>query len=232
MLRIMKLGVMAALVGLMSSGAVAAPTIKAGPGVFGYQYLSISGNSGSGVTYTPASGAVADPNAVVGGNAQFLNADGGATYCYGNSPASNASTNTLSYFFVAAPGQMFSGNITIKDRQTVYYAGSIVGAISLDGGAFTQFDNDPGANPNGPDDRHNTSTLNVNGATSLTIRYTLTNIAPDDTQLFRFSSKDSPAANTSTDGFFVNGSTVAAPEPAGLGLLVAGGVIVLRRRRR
>ncbi|MDB5172151.1 MAG: hypothetical protein JWN51_924 [Phycisphaerales bacterium] len=219
---------------LLATFVQAAPVIQAGPGAFSYQYLTVSGNSGAGVIFTSVAGAVADPNAAVAGNSQFITDDGGATHYYGNVPISNSPTNSVSYSFVASPGQMFSGNISVKDRETVYSSiGAITGAISLDGGAFTQFDNDPGANPNGADDRRNSNTLNVNGATSFTIRYTLTNLAVGRTQLFRFSSQDTPADSTATDGFFVSGSTAAAtPEPGSAALLAVAGFLALRRRRR
>jgi hypothetical protein len=220
---------------LMDAAAFAAPIIQAGPGAFSYQYLTVSGNSGSNVIYTFASPASADPNAVVAGNSQFITDDSGATHYYGNIPVSNASTNTVSYSFVASPGQAFSGSINVKDRETVYSSsGTITGAISLDGGAFTPFDNDPGANPNAADDRRNSNTLNVNGASSFTIRYTLTNLAVGRTQLFRFSSLDTPADSMATDGFFVSGSTAvtSTPEPGSVALLPAVGLLALRRIRR
>jgi hypothetical protein len=235
MQRISTAAAIAAILGLMNAAVFAAPMIQAGPGAFSYQYLTVAGNSGSNVIYTSASPAAADPSAALTGNSQFVTDDAGATHYYGNIPISNAATNTVSYTFAASPGQAFSGSINVKDRETVYSSsGTITGAISLDGGAFTPFDNDPGANPNGADDRRNSKMLNVNGASSFTIRYTLTNLAVGRTQLFRFSSLDTPADSTATDGFFVSGSTVpaATPEPGSVALLSVAGFLALRRRRR
>lgn len=207
--------------------------VTVGPGAFSYSYNSQNA-TGTGA---------ADPNAVL--NNILFSGDGGVPnnppfYVnflvvdqFVNGPADGLSFGDVTYTFDAAPGEVFAGNASVTDRINVFnFNGNIRGEFSTDGGSsFSDFTQRGTGDP-----EFATNSLNVDGASSVVVRYNLANIRNqnqrDQVQFLR-------QANVNLQGlepapFVFSGETRAIPEPASLALLGLGGIawVTMARRRR
>ncbi len=216
---------------LLAIGQAQAVTV--GPGAFSYSYNSQNA-TGTGA---------ADPNAVL--NNVLFSGDGGAPNNapffvnflvvdqFVNGTSDGLSLGDVTYTFNASAGQVFAGSASVTDRITVFnFNGNILGEFSTDGGAtFAQYTLRGSGDP-----EFATNLINVDGASSVVLRYNLANIRNqnqrDQVELFR-------QANVNLGGleptpFVFSGQTRAIPEPASVALLGLGGALglMMARRRR
>ena len=217
----------AALLGTVGIQILAASTANAAPFTF----------AAGGGTYTYNASSGADSNAALGQGASYYNeaTQGGGTAQYYTTAVGNP--GTVTYTFDAAAGEKFTGLASVTQRFDLYDKGSISGSYSTDNGLSGPIESStntagfpgtglPGPTP-GSNHSYDTNSINVAGASEITITYSLTNdVTPNYIQLFRSDSSSDTAHP------FVVTATSAVPEPASLGVLSLGGLAFLARRRR
>ena len=162
-----------------------------------------------------------------------------ANYYY----ALDDSQGTLEYEFQAVAGATFVGNMQVTARLTSHFEESdslITAAIALDAGAFTNYETFVGAGDgvNGVD--YDMNALNVDGASKVRLRFTVTNFVDGGPagdigiQLFRQNLDGGLGGTLNATPFIVTATVAVVPEPStlALALFAFGGIAASLYRRK